>query len=232
MWFDFHNKVVYQHLFKTGGHSIYKNLVSYHQDDQDILNKWVKDKDSYKIPYNVLDYDVSNHHITFDEFSVIWPKIKWEEYWKFGFIRNTYDFLVASYKHQMQISYFLHLPNNESKQLAAKAFTFEHFITNIWGYDYTQWDFITYKGKINLDFIGRFENLQDDYNKVLDHIGLPRKNLEKIHSSENREYVLTETAAMANQHYSLWYTDKLLEFVKIKAKNEIEYFDFIFVDKR
>lgn len=232
MWFDFHNKVVYQHLFKTGGHSIYMTLASYRHADQWVLDQWVNDKENFKLQYNVLDNDIGNHHISFDEFSVIWPKIKWDEYWKFAFVRNTYDCLVAAYKHHMQVSYFSHLPDMESKISTAKNFTFHHYVTNCWGADYTQWDYITYKGKLNLDFIGRFENLQEDFNKVLDHIGLPRKQLQRLHTSENREYMLPETAAIANQHYSLWYTDELLDFVNKKAKQEIEYFDFKFIDKR
>lgn len=230
MWFDFYNKTIFQHLFKTGGHSIYNAFSEYRQVDQHMLVNWCSDK-SYIAPYNILPMDVGNSHITFDQFHVIYPKINFNEYYKFAFIRNTYDALVAGYKYSMQQSYYANLPE-ELRVPSAKAYTFEQHVKSAWGYDHTQWDFLTFKGEFIMDFVGRFENLQEDFNKVCTHIGLPIHTLPKLNVSDTHSYMLPEITEKAKQHYSLWYTDEIIEFVTKKAKAEIDYFGFKFEDKR
>lgn len=232
MWFDFHNKVIYQHLFKTGGHSIYQTLGNLRHKDQDILDTWVNNK-NYVTPYNVMPVDIGNSHITFDHFNAIWPKINYNEYWKFAFVRNTYEVLVSGYKYSMQESYFKNIPEeNNLRYEAAKKETFRRYVIDCWGHDHTQWDFLTFKEKLIVDFIGRFENLQEDFDKVCKHIGLPQTQLPKLNTSDTHKYILPEVTEKANLHYSQWYTDEILEFVNKKAKTEIDYFGFKFDDRR
>lgn len=231
MWFDFHNKVIFQHLFKTGGHSIYEAMYSLRQQDTAILNKWAQDK-NHVSKGNVLGMDVGNHHNSFDQFHAVWPKINLDEYFKFCFIRNTFEVLVAGYKHQQQAASYANMPTEEDRLKAGYAYTFHHHVTKVWSYDDMQWDFMSFKGKMIMDFVGRFSHLQEDFNKVCDIIDIPRVTLNKRNSSEDRKYVIPELEAIANQHYSLWYTDELIDFVKKRAKAEIDYFGFEFEDKR
>lgn len=230
MVFDFHNKFIFQHIFKNGGTSVTNALQTYRIPDQEILSTWVNKKDHVS-QGNVLALEFGNHHIVFDQFHAIWPKFNFDEYFKFCFVRNTYDWIISGYKYCCGINYFKNYPEDIRIQ-KAKEFTLEFYIKNWILPDYSQWDFMTFRGNLIMDYIGRFENLQEDFNKITDIIGLPRKTLNRLNPGDQVQFVLPEIAAKANQHYSLWYNDELIELVTKYAKKEIDYFNFKFEDKR
>jgi len=70
-------------------------------------------------------------------------------------------------------------------------------------------------GNIGVDFIGRFENLQEDYNKVMTTIGLPERTLKHINKYERNDY-------------RKYYSDKDIEKVFQLYKRDIEYFNYTF----
>ena len=81
---------------------------------------------------------------------------------------------------------------------------------------FSQWHFITdSKGNVPLDFIGRFENLQQDFNKVCDRLQIEDSQLPKLLV---RQY----------GHYTEKYTDKTKDLVYRLYRTEIDYFNFEF----
>jgi len=81
---------------------------------------------------------------------------------------------------------------------------------------FNQLDYITNRdGNIGVDFIGRFESLQDDYNKMMKAIGLPERTLKHINKYERDDY-------------RKYYTDEDIEKVFQLYKRDIEYFKFTF----
>ena len=231
MVFDFHKNYIFQHIFKTAGTTIKQTLHSYRIPDQKILSMWSEDR-SYRAYNNALPYEFGNEHISFDQFHVIWPYLDFNKFYKFCFVRHTYDWIVAGYKHCCDVSYFKNFPEGPVRDEQIQRFTFDFYVKNWVITDLTQLDFMKFQGKVIVDKIGRFENLQEDFNQIVDTIGLPRKQLDKHNSSERRNYAVKDTELKANQHYSLWFNDELLHLVNERFKEEIEYFDFKFVDKR
>jgi len=101
---------------------------------------------------------------------------KFEDYFKFTFIRNPWDRLV---------SYFFYFGGKEKN---FKRYVMEELdlkdITRM-----PQYKFICdNKKNIMVDYIGRFENLSNDWKVICDKINIPIKELPIARKSEHKNY--------------------------------------------
>jgi hypothetical protein len=132
-------------------------------------------------------------------------KEKWDAYFKFGFVRNSWGRIVSMY-------------HGRSQYGNKPAATFEAFVKNLPSLDCSllessQLNWVVYEGE-PIDFIGRFENLQEDWEKICQHIG--------------EDILLPCINASAHKPYQDYYTPELRDIIRKRYQKEIDYFGFKF----
>jgi len=143
----------------------------------------------------------------------------WNDYFKFSFVRNPWDRMVSMSRYsrfygcyikgdKLNIEKYIKKFTGaeiDPRSLSRKCKTKE--IANA-----------IYLNILNeeLDFIGRFENLQEDYRKVFSIINC--KNILKHKESNNKKL----------KHYTEYYDDETRELVAEKYAKDIEHFGYKF----
>ena len=89
-----------------------------------------------------------------------------------------------------------------------------------------------------IDFIGRFENLQEDFNFICDKIGLKQTTLPRGNIYSDGNYIVDtsvcantfECKTIRNRKYWELYDDETKLYFKQEYKEEIEYFNYKFLN--
>ncbi len=141
------------------------------------------------------------------------PKI-WDEDFTFCFVRNPWDRMVSEYlwKRTKKFSNFDEFVNFSFHNKKIEYPLHKNKLPS--QYRYVTDD----KGKVIVDFVGRFENLQVDFNKVKKIVKLPEGELGHEKKKENRTY----------KDYREYYTPKTKEMIMKICKEDIEMFDYCF----
>jgi chondroitin 4-sulfotransferase 11 len=141
---------------------------------------------------------------------------EFDNYFKFTFVRNPWDRVVSFYHYQLKRKWDFY-PFNET-------ISFKEFVKN-WLIQMPKqttlnthpcYDWISDKDdNLLVDFIGRFENLQEDFNTVCDKIGIPHQELPHQNKSKHK-------------HYTEYYDKETKQIVAEKYAKDIEYFGYEF----
>jgi hypothetical protein len=138
-------------------------------------------------------------------------KEHWGEYFTFSFVRNPWDLMV---------SWYVFRQKPQKLNLDFREFLTEYEIRQKWAHWlpksllYTDW-LLQKDGTELVDFIGRFETLQQDFNTICDKIGIPRQELPHHHQTKHK-------------HYTEYYDDETRQLVAEKYAKDIEYFGYEF----
>ena len=214
-------KTVFIHIHKTGGTYISYMLQKYYgfknyylrRPDHDIFCMNKKKTTKY------LNYENRIHGVLnyFKTSSFINKKMnmtpqKWDTYYKFCFIRNPYDRIISGWYHvnklNIPFSNYLNLYNRCNDVEFMHVFMPQ--VRNI----------INEKGKININFIGQFENLEEDFQKVLKNIGVKDIIHEVSKKMNKREH---------NQFYT-YFSKEALNKVNLILKEDFKYLNFKMFD--
>lgn len=142
------------------------------------------------------------NHEKLDEILLDIPEVI--NYFKFTFVRNPWD---------LRVSRFHYLYQTELKEKPPEFKEWCMRKSNWWPRNQINW--FTFENKIKVDYIGRFENLQDDFNIISKKIGISPQQLPFKNASTHK-------------HYTEYYDDETREIVAEKYAKDIEMFGYEF----
>ncbi len=140
------------------------------------------------------------------------PPAVWDSYFTFGFVRNPYAWLLSYHRYVRQRE-----GHRDHRALRARG-GFRKFVMTLPEHRMfpTQGSFLTGEdGEIAVDFVGRIESLQDDFDHVMDGIGLPRRTLDRVNA-----------AGRAGPGALRRYTGEMLEVVNAFYREDFERFGY------
>jgi chondroitin 4-sulfotransferase 11 len=202
------HKFIFVHIPKNAGSSLHQAF------NYSISNKYVDHRGRERDHYRAIDYRET--------------LVDYNDYFKFTFVRNPWSKLVSEFL-------FLKFGTkrwrpSQKRAINPKDLNFREFIFKLKDINFDEYthfqkchfiqqtDFLLNDDEdLIVDFIGRFENLQEDFNTICDKIGIPRQELPHINTSDHK-------------HYTEYYGDETKQIVAEKYAKDIEYFGYEFGD--
>ena len=166
-----------------------------------------------------VEIDDRHKHFLALELQQIYGQETWNKAFKFAFVRNPWERLVSWWSMiDGARSQFARIapPNKFIAYVLQSASTFQEFITHctdeIIDSDgkksifRNQIDYLVDRnGTKIVDFIGRFEHLQEDFDEIAKRLGLPKSELPLVNKSKHRaymDYYNPETATAVGRYYA------------------------------
>jgi len=140
--------------------------------------------------------NLAGGHTTLDTYSNIFEPKHLGEYFKFTIVRNPWDRLVSAYFF-LKNGGFGEKDSDWFKQELSEFSDFDDFVknwvdrNNIWKWHHFRPQYhymLEQRGKVNLDFVGFFENLEKDFNHIARCIGI-NETLPRSNASKHTSYV-------------------------------------------
>lgn len=215
MLISFKNKFIFVHNYKVAGTSIKSALSDFGMINPLITGakaNLIIENSSLKTIYtnkyfrrffrklNLPGTCKFNSHLHALEIEELLPSEIYNKFYKFGFVRNPWDWQVSLYHYMSQIK------DHHQGELAKKFSSFDEYLEwRVNNDKRTQKDFFYDKSNnLKVDFVGKLENLTNDFNFICKQIGinasLEHKNSSK-RSNDYRKYYNTHTKNLLADHF-------------------------------
>ena len=220
-----HKKFIFIHIYKTAGTSVTKSLLQ-HASFKDRLayDYFITAKLANVIDRTFNSWDNGkkwltgyHKHAQAREIQQYLGDFRFNEYYKFAFVRNSWDWLVSLYFYIRRTE--THINHHLANQLTFKEFLQFYLETN----PPLQLDFLTDdKNNIIVDKIGRFDRLHQDFAEILKSIPIENNlgispELKMVNISSNR-----------SRNYQQYYDRESSNWVRKYFQADIAYFEFQF----
>ena len=167
--------------------------------------------------WNVKAIHGSANHTKIKQWQHKLDKNIFDNYFKFTFSRNPWDRTVSLYHYYKQRNYYKDRRYFLTPKIMRSFETFVKFLESENGklVAPTQISWIKdLKDEFIIDFIGRFENYENDWNKVCKQLSITKK-LPHLNKSKHKDY-------------KIYYNKKLIKMVEDIYKEDIDFFNYDF----
>ena len=204
------------HVPKTGGNSIQNILRDYSEDDIVTLAKHQDGVERFEVrnsKFNITKHSALSHYKS------VLDSNTYRSLFKFATIRNPWDMMISFYfsPHKGATEW----DRNDFLTLVNSVPTLRHYICERSFIERTlakiglQRPIGNKKIDTDIDYLIRFERLNNDFKVVCEKLDIPHSPLPKRNSSDR-------------EHYSKYYDDELKEIVSKKFIEEIEFGNYRF----
>lgn len=175
------HKFIFIHVYKTAGTSIRKQLAPYNHANpsSNIIHRLINPKENiYTNKYE--------QHISAAELKSKLPANIWSNYYKFSFVRNPWDWHVSLYMY-MKRTKDVHAQG----AIIDKISSFEEYVDWRVNKDVHLQKEYVYNMETNtplVNYIGKLETIQQDFDKICKQVGLPQCTLSKENVSNQKDY--------------------------------------------
>ena len=203
-------KFIFIHIPKTAGTSI-RHILKQHENP------------SYGAEFNFHESALDvKRRISSDIF---------DNSYKFAFIRNPWDRMYSFYKYLISGKFNVYIPElvpyHHWKEIGFKRWLLEeefyipsHKLPTPDMVPMQRKDMLSWisddNGNLLVDFIGRFENIKEDYRTIAAHLDLEKKRLPRRNKSKRKHDYRTE------------YDNEMIDFVEFQFKRDINAFNYTF----
>lgn len=204
---SYKHKFIYIKTYKTASTSI-QILLGKYCGENDVLTPIEPVTTEVGRLYNKLakNYEGFYSHMGAEEIQKRVGKDIWNQYFKFTFERNPWDKAVSFY-HFFRKTKGLNISFDKWIQEWIKGKT-----------RVSNYNLYTIKGKIAVDFIGKYENLKSDLNFVLNKLELQFDELPREKAGYRND----------SKNYKSYYTEKTKKLIAKRNKKEIKLFGYNF----
>jgi hypothetical protein len=178
------HKFIFIHIQKTAGTSISSALNPFCEESYPSMKHWSAVKINKKFGSDI-----------------------WNEYFKFTFIRNPYERLLSWYN-MIDKSRGNPNPNPFHSCIQKNIHSFSNFIMEDKNFmdinelpqqRIAQFQKISENGRVIVDFIGRYENIDEDFSYIFKKINIPEAVLPHINKFDHDHYMNYYSKEMINE---------------------------------
>lgn len=196
MLISYRKKFLFVHIFKTAGTSITNSLAPYsYRPESTRPSNWLA---FLSANWKKIHRNPIKKHATALEIQASLDSEIFDSFFKFSFVRNPWDWQVSLYH------YILDHPENCGHEETKAMGSFRNFVFSREKSDFSQTGcLVDESGKLLVDFVGRFENLEVDFQTICKRVGITA-TLPHINKSDRlgyRDYYDEETRALTARVY-------------------------------
>ena len=199
-------RFIFIHVYKNAGSSITNALKPFTQ------SKWQKKANLIFKRFGVSYFDPKPYpsHIPAAELMSKMGRKAFESYFKFGIVRNPWDWQVSLY------TYVLSETRHPLHEIVKSFRNFDEYLE--WRYTkpvtYQKSFLFSEQNEQLVDFIGRFEKLDDDLNKICSQLGISA--------------TLPERNVSSTKPYHEYYNKRTIDLVRKIFQPDIRLFKYDF----